>query len=205
MRSLTPQCRDTRGRQHLSPLEIATSPSHIPKTQPCAQGNTEKRWPPGVIPGGQMPQEPNRRAATHTPPGLLSREEAVHALARQTSEARRHPAATRPGCGRSRNGLGRSRIGRWWDRPVHRWSTAAPPAVERRSSCHCATPVNPARIAHCVGEGAATDNRRCGRPRIGSSGSGVSRPSSGVNAGFAEPRRLATAVTRNATTARTGV
>ena len=53
---------------------------------------------------------------------------------------------------------------------------AAPRAVERRSSCHCARPVSPARIAPGVGERAAADNRRCRRLRAGSGENGASGP-----------------------------
>jgi hypothetical protein len=60
-------------------------------------------------------------------------------------------------------------------------------------------------MCRSVGEVAAADNCRCGRLRIGSSGSGVSGLVFGVRAGFAEPRPLATAVARIATTVLTGV
>jgi hypothetical protein len=60
-------------------------------------------------------------------------------------------------------------------------------------------------MCHAVDEGAAADNRRCGRLRIGSSGSGVSGPVFRVEARFAEPRPLAPAVARTATTVLTCV
>jgi hypothetical protein len=102
-------------------------------------------------------------------------------LARQTSAARRHPAARRLGRGRSRNAPGRSRRGQSkWDRPAQRWSMAAPRAMERRSSCHCSRPVNPTRIAPGVGERATADNRRCRRLRAGLGESGASGPVFGV-------------------------
>jgi hypothetical protein len=60
--------------------------------------------------------------------------------------------------------------------------------------------VNPARIAHGVGERAAADNRRCRRRRAGSGESGASGPVFGVNARSVKRMRCATAVADLATT-----